>query len=223
MSLHHTLAVFGVLVSVGGACTTAQQGAGGSADETSEPAVDVPADVGDAPGDAGTSAPPPEEPVPGSSTEEEARSMPGPQLPLLLPAVDGLDETVVTITTAAGEQVRVDAKVAATAQQQRNGLMHVPDLPSGVGMLFVFADERSGGFWMFNTLVPLDIAYIDDDGVVGTILAMDPCGSDDPGDCPAYTPDRPYRAALEVPQGWYDDVGVATGDRVAWTEPVPAG
>jgi uncharacterized protein len=150
-------------------------------------------------------------------------SAPAPQVPPLLPAIDDLDETVVTITTSAGDRVRVDAKVAATTEEQRNGLMHVPDLPPGVGMLFVFANERSGGFWMFNTLVPLDIAYIDNGGRIGTILPMDPCGSDDPGDCPAYPPDRPYSTALEVPQGWFAEVGVSIGDRVRWTDPVPAG
>jgi uncharacterized protein len=156
------------------------------------------------------------------AVDDEA-SVPDPRVPSLFPAVDDLDETVVTIITAAGDRVRVDAKVAATTEQHRSGLMHVPDLPAGTGMLFVFTDERSGGFWMFNTLVPLDIAYIDDAGRIGTILAMDPCASDDPGDCPTYAPDHPYSTALEVPQGWFAEVGVSPGDRVRWSEPVPAG
>ena len=147
----------------------------------------------------------------------------GPEVPPLSPAIDDLDETVVTITTSSGDRVRVDAKVASTSDERRHGLMHVPELPDGLGMLFVFDSERSGGFWMFNTLVPLDIAYIDDAGEIGTIAAMEPCGSDDAADCPTYAPDRPYSTALEVPQGWFDDVGVATGDVVDWTGPVPAG
>ncbi len=162
--------------------------------------------------------------APGFDADRRPRpSVPTPQVPPLLPAIDDLDETVVTITTSGGDRVRVDTKLATAPEQRRRGLMEVPHLPTGSGMLFVFDNDRSGGFWMFNTLVPLDIAYIDDTGRIGTILAMDPCVSDDPGDCPTYVPDHPYRTALEVPQGWFAEVGVSTGDRVRWTDPVPAG
>lgn len=242
----HAVAVVAMLALLGAACGPGQDAAGGSADEVSDadtapadaddvadaPADDVDGDGGStaevdaadgADADDGVSPSPLEKAAPGSGADGEPGSGTGPQVPSLLPAIDDLDETVVTITTSTGERVRVDAKVAATTEDRRHGLMQVPEIPAGIGMLFVFDKERSGGFWMFNTLVPLDIAYIDDAGEIGTILAMEPCGSDDPGDCPTYAPDRPYSAALEVPQGWYADVGVATGDRVAWTEPVTAG
>lgn len=154
---------------------------------------------------------------------EETSGHAEPQVPPLLAEIDGLAETVVTITTAAGPDVRVDAKVAASPDERRRGLMQVPELPGGVGMLFLFDGPRTGGFWMRDTLVPLDIAYVAEDGRIGTILAMDPCTADEPADCPVYTPDQPYHAALEVPQGWFADQGVVTGDQVAWTDPVPAG
>lgn len=187
------------LVLLGSACSFVQETAEGSG--------------GSVPGVAGAD----------TADAGESRSVPAPQVPPLLPEIDGLDEAVVTITTSTGDRVRVDAKVAATPEERRHGLMQVPELPAGIGMLFVFGSQRSGGFWMFDTRVPLDIAYIDAAGEIATILAMEPCGSDDPADCPTYPPDRPYRAALEVPQGWFADVGVATGDRVDWTGPVPAG
>jgi uncharacterized protein len=88
-------------------------------------------------------------------------------------------------------------------------------------MLFLFDEDRTGGFWMRDTLVPLDIAYIDADGTIGTILAMDPCAPD-VGDCPVYTPPTAYRAALEVPQGWFSSAGVASGDEVSWEDPEPS-
>ncbi len=144
----------------------------------------------------------------------------GSDVPPLHAEVDGLDETVVTLTTADGEQVRVDAKVAATSAQQQRGLMRVPNLPAGTGMLFVFDTDRSGGFWMWETLVPLDIAFAAADGTIHTILAMDPCEATDPDDCPTYRPERPYRTALEVPQGWLADQGVTEGDRLTWADPV---
>jgi uncharacterized protein len=142
-----------------------------------------------------------------------------PAVPPLHPVIDGWDETVVRIHTANGDAVTVDVKVAATDEQRRRGLMEVEDLPDGAGMLFVFQDERAGGFWMRNTLVPLDIAYVDADGTIGAILAMDPCEEEAAADCPTYVPETPYVTALEVPQGWFDRVGVVEGDTVAWSAP----
>jgi uncharacterized protein len=143
----------------------------------------------------------------------------GPVLPPLHPAIDDWDETVVSIRTTAGATPTVDAKVAVTTGERRRGLMEVEELPDGSGMLFLFDDERTGGFWMRNTLVPLDIAYIDANGVIGTVLAMDPCDEPAASDCPTYVPEEPYVTALEVPQGWFEQVGVAEGDPVAWAQP----
>jgi uncharacterized protein len=154
---------------------------------------------------------------PSSSPPDDA----APSVPPLHPDTDHLDETVVTITTSAGASVRVDAKVAATSAERQRGLMEVEQLPDGTGMLFLFEEDRTGGFWMFNTLVPLDIAYIADRGEIVTILAMDPCEGP-ASDCPSYLPSEPYQTALEVPQGWFASAGVAVGDQVDWSVPVPA-
>lgn len=144
-----------------------------------------------------------------------------PDVPRLGTDADALDETVIDIATVEGSEVRVDAKVASTDESRQRGLMGVAQLPAGAGMLFVFDEDRTGGFWMRDTLVPLDIAYITADGTIATTLAMDPCEAPEPADCPVYTPDTPYRAALEVPQGWFDAEGVAEGAAVRWSEPVP--
>lgn len=167
---------------------------------------------GDPPADA--EAADPERPDDGT-TDEVAPVVPG-----LHPLIDGFDETVVVIATPEGE-VRVDAKVAADDEERRRGLMEVEDLPDGVGMLFLFEEERSGGFWMWNTVTPLDIAFVDGDGRIDTILEMDPCQEASPTDCEVYTPPRPYEAALEVPQGWFAANGVEPGATLRWSEPVP--
>ncbi len=144
-----------------------------------------------------------------------------PALPPLHPVIDDWAETVVSIRTTEGVTPTVDAKVAASSDERQRGLMEVEELPDGSGMLFIFEAERTGGFWMRNTLVPLDIAYIGADGVIGTILAMDPCEEPDAADCPTYAPDLPYLTALEVPQGWFARYGVAEGDPVVWSTPRP--
>jgi uncharacterized membrane protein (UPF0127 family) len=63
------------------------------------------------------------------------------------------------------------------------------------GMLFVFPDTTTGGFWMKNTLVPLTIVFFDSAGKRVRKLSMVPCRKDP---CPIYDPGRAYRFALEL-------------------------
>jgi uncharacterized membrane protein (UPF0127 family) len=63
-------------------------------------------------------------------------------------------------------------------------------------------------FWMKNTLVPLSIAYIANDGRILEIYDMQP------GNLTPVRSSRSARYALEVPQGWFDRVGITPGDRL---------
>ena len=63
------------------------------------------------------------------------------------------------------------------------------------GMLFVFPETTTGGFWMKNTLVPLTIVFFDASGSRVRKLSMTPCRKDP---CTIYNPGRPYRFALEL-------------------------
>ncbi len=88
--------------------------------------------------------------------------------------------------------------IADTMEKRRQGLMEIDDLLDLDGMLFVFDGDTSGGFWMKNTLIPLDIAYFDVDGRFVDGFVMEPCTADP---CPIYTPDGDYRFALEMAAG----------------------
>lgn len=88
--------------------------------------------------------------------------------------------------------------VAASPSQRSQGLMGVADLGSLDGMLFVFPADSDGGFWMKNTLIPLDIVFFTADGGFVDSLTMAPC-TEDP--CPTYRPGGSYRYALEAPAG----------------------
>ncbi len=88
--------------------------------------------------------------------------------------------------------------VASTSEQRQQGLMHITDLGALNGMVFVFEEDTSGGFWMKNTLIPLDIAFFDVDGKFVDGFAMEPCTT---ADCPTYRPGGSYRFALEMPAG----------------------
>ncbi len=85
-------------------------------------------------------------------------------------------------------------EIAKTSAQRSIGLMHRTQAPKD-GMLFVFPETTTGGFWMKNTLVPLTIVFFDATGKRVRKLSMTPCLKDP---CSIYDPGRPYRYALEL-------------------------
>ena len=98
-------------------------------------------------------------------------------------------------------QVGDDGMVVAIADdpgERAQGLMGVDDLGDLNGMLFVFPAQTTGGFWMKDTLIPLDIAFFDDGGSLVEVLTMDPCPADP---CPSYVASGPFSWALEAPAG----------------------
>ena len=124
-----------------------------------------------------------------------------------------------TISTASATY-RLSVEIAETPAQSARGLMYRTSMPEEAGMLFVFPSDRTGGFWMMNTLIPLSIAYIAADGTIVTLRDMEPCGSDQQRcarEAEAYLPEAPYRYALEVNQGYFDARGIGVGDSVSFT------
>jgi uncharacterized membrane protein (UPF0127 family) len=104
---------------------------------------------------------------------------------------------------------RLQLELAVTPAQQQQGLMHRPSLPVDSGMLFVFGAPTNSGVWMVNTLIPLSVAYIGQDGTVQDLFDMVPLGPGDP--IVTYPPSKPYWYALEVNQGWFAQNGVSVG------------
>ncbi len=99
----------------------------------------------------------------------------------------------------------IDAQLAQSAEQREIGLMFRPVMAASEGMLFVF--ERAGQqcFWMKNTLIPLDAAFLADDGAVVNIEHMKPQTLD--GHCS----EKPVRYVLEMNDGWFAKRGVKPG------------
>ena len=112
-----------------------------------------------------------------------------------------------------GNGVAVGVYVAADAEQRGFGLMEREDLVDGTGMIFLFPRDTSGAFFMYRTLIPLSIAFVREDGTIVSVLDMEPCPAEDPDECPLYSPGGPYRSALEVEQGFFDEIGLDE----AWT------
>jgi uncharacterized membrane protein (UPF0127 family) len=114
--------------------------------------------------------------------------------------------------------VLLDVEIAQTDEQRAFGLMKRKSLPEDAGMVFLFFEESSGGFWMKNTLIPLSIAFFDIDGNIVRILDMEPCEADP---CEIYDPGVSYNGALEVNKGAFTGWGVAEGDHIEVTQTDP--
>lgn len=112
---------------------------------------------------------------------------------------------------------RLEVEVAETVSQRQRGLMGRESLPEANGMLFRFESEQAANnaFWMYRTLIPLDIAFIDSDGRIVAINTMQPCESSSPSDCPSYPAGAAYHSALEVNGGYFAERGINVGDCVS--------
>jgi hypothetical protein len=116
--------------------------------------------------------------------------------------------------TIKGERVKVE--VARTREHRRRGLMHRKSLDEMAGMLFVWPEAAPRSFWMHDTLIPLSIAFIADDG---TILQIEEMKALDEG----HTYSRhAVRLALEMNCAWFALHGVKVGDRIAGLDKVGA-
>lgn len=104
------------------------------------------------------------------------------------------------------------AFLADTPEQHARGLMDRTDLGGHDGMLFRFAGDTSGGFYMKNTQLPLSIAWFDAAGRFVSSTEMEPCL--DRVECPTYYATAPYRFALEVEKGGLTDLGIGAGSQL---------
>lgn len=127
-----------------------------------------------------------------------------------LPAVaqQSQPQRLETITLNAGMH-NIRAEVALTPEQRATGLMYRREMAAHEGMLFVFEQAAPQCFWMKNTLLPLSIAFLADDGTVVNIADMKPQTLD--SHCSA----KPVRYALEMNQGWFAKRGIQTGAKLS--------
>jgi uncharacterized membrane protein (UPF0127 family) len=102
----------------------------------------------------------------------------------------------------------IQAEVASSIDERAVGLMFRKEMASNAGMLFRFEQPAVHCFWMQNTLLPLSIAFLADDGSVVNIADMRPQTTE--SHCAA----KPVRYALEMNQGWFAKRGIKPGSRL---------
>jgi uncharacterized membrane protein (UPF0127 family) len=103
-------------------------------------------------------------------------------------------------------------ELALTDEERSRGLMFRPSMAGDRGMLFVFPTAQLRSFWMKDTLIPLDIVYLDVDGSVVSVSAdAVPCYEEP---CPQYRSKGPAAAVLEVNAGVAAAHGIVPGVRL---------
>ncbi len=105
-------------------------------------------------------------------------------------------------------------EVARTPSERARGLMERANLPQEDAMLFVFEAEEYRSFWMKNTLIPLDILFLDARGIVVDVQTMYPQIEAADGALKVYRSARPARYALEMNAGLAESLGIAPGTQV---------
>ena len=110
---------------------------------------------------------------------------------------------------------RIDAEVAADQQNRMQGLMNRRSMAANQGMLFVFTHPDRHCMWMRNTLLPLSVAFLDEQGRILNIEDMKPQTENN------HCASAPARFALEMNQGWFASKGIKVGQRIGGVEKSP--
>lgn len=142
-------------------------------------------------------------------------------LPLLILLAFGIRSTIAaqklpTITVFAGPGVQIEAELAYTDANRARGLMFRENLASNAGMLFVFPSLDVQSFWMKNTLIPLDILWLNERKEVVYMLTAQPCKKDP---CESIVPLQKALYVLEVNAGFTKKHNIGIGAQFEFAIP----
>jgi uncharacterized membrane protein (UPF0127 family) len=122
----------------------------------------------------------------------------------------GLEQVQLAIRSS-GKSHRFTVEVARSPQEQAQGLMHRQSLAPDRGMIFPYDPPQPVGFWMKNTLIPLDMIFIRPDGTIAGIAA-----NTVPLSLDMVPSVEPVAAVLEIAGGRSAELGIKAGDKVEW-------
>jgi hypothetical protein len=134
-------------------------------------------------------------------------SDPAPPSAPVSPTTIAADDATVAFNS---EEDRVDLHVAVaeSTEARSRGLMYVDEMAEDEGMIFVWNEPVTGGFWMKNTYIPLSIAFVSSDLRIIDIQDMEPLSLE------PHEPAGPYLYAIEANQGFFERNGIAVGSPV---------
>ena len=121
-------------------------------------------------------------------------------------------------TACIGKSNIVKLEVASTLEQVQRGLMYRTSLAEGSGMVFLFHPAAPQRFWMYHTLIPLDMCFILNDHIVKIFENVPPCRSENPNDCPTYPSGSGIAVSevIELPAGYCKKHSIKEGDKVTF-------
>jgi uncharacterized protein len=109
-------------------------------------------------------------------------------------------------------------ELAVTPEERARGLMFREYLAPDRGMLFIYPDEGVHYFWMKNTLIPLDMVWINGNREVISISKdAQPCQT---SQCPSIGPGQKVQYVLELNGGTSDEIGLAIGDKITFDKSI---
>ncbi len=123
----------------------------------------------------------------------------------------GLAQDRLTIVTAAGVSHEFDVELALTPGEQAQGLMFRRKLARDAGMLFLYKNDRPRGMWMKNTVIPLDMIFIEADGRILKVVERTV-----PQSLETIESGGPARAVLEINGGTASRLEISVGDKVVF-------
>ncbi len=130
------------------------------------------------------------------------------------PAVPANSTTPKTPQAITAGGTTISLELALTPEEIGQGLMYRPHLAEESGMLFLFRQERVPSFWMKDTMIPLDLLFLDGQGVILEISEnAQPCAVEP---CPQYIPANAAWAVLEVNAGFAARHRLAAGDTLTF-------
>jgi uncharacterized protein len=134
-------------------------------------------------------------------------------VPLAMRAQTGpqaeLPREKLVIVTHDAQRHEFSVEMALSSEQQMTGLMFRRTVPAGAGMLFDWGNERDMAMWMKNTLIPLDMLFINADGTIRAIAE-----NTVPESLAPISSHGPVRAALELAAGTAAQLDIRVGDKV---------
>ena len=122
--------------------------------------------------------------------------------------------TVQLVISSPTKSHRFQVEVARSEAEQQRGLMFRERLAPDRGMIFPMSPPRFASFWMKNTVIPLDMIFIREDGSIAKIAA-----DTVPYSLAPVPSDEPVVAVLEIAGGRAAELGIAVDDKVRWPAP----
>lgn len=107
------------------------------------------------------------------------------------------------------DKIKLLVEIADTDEIRSKGLMFRHNLDENSGMLFIFENEAMREFWMMNTYIPLNIAYINRQDIINDIHYMRPLDTS-----VRYPSRQPAMYALEVNKDWFKKNNISEGSKV---------